>query len=141
MLISKPRSHCRCSLRCVPVKRAGKSDKPQNSPFPAPPPPPSPQKMIVFTTVGKARVVFLVLPRCRYGAYRPVCPGFTTVVYGGVPATAGHASVMSRCFPVLKIIASGEKHSNTGMYRDTTGSNLGSPWTFLVFGFRLECSD
>ena len=52
--------------------------------------------------------------------------------------TAGHASVMSRCFPVLKIIASGEKHDNTGINRDTVGSNRGSPWTFSVFVFGLK---
>ena len=45
------------------------------------------------------------------------------------------SGVMSRCFPVLKIIASAEKHDNTGMSRDTTGSNWGSPWTFSVFVF------
>ena len=64
MYILKPRSHCPGSPRCVPVKRAGKPDKQQNSP--SPPPPPPHKKMSVFTTVGKARVVFLVLPRCRY---------------------------------------------------------------------------
>ena len=132
MHILKPRSHCHGSPRGVPVKRAGKPDKPRN--FSSP-------KMIVFTTVGVARVVFLVLPRCRYGACRPVCPDFTTIVYGGVPVTAGHTSVMSRCFPLLKIIASGEKHGNTGMNRDTAGSNRGSPWTFSVFVFRLEKSN
>ena len=55
--------------------------------------------------------------------------------------TAGHASVMSRCFAVLKIIASGENHGNTRMNRDTAGSNRGLPWIFSVFALRLESSN
>ena len=142
MYILKPRSHCPGSPRCVPVKRAGKPDKPQNFPSPPPPPPPPPKKMIVFTTVGKARVVFLVLPGCRYvhaGRCTLVLLRLSTVASRRLPDTP--RNVMSRCFPVLKIIGSGEKHSNTGMYRVTTGSNWGSPWTFSVFGFRLESFD
>ena len=138
MYILKPRSHCPGSPRCVPVKRAGKPDKPQN--FPSPPPPPND----CFHNCRQSPCRFSGSTRVSLRACRPMYPGFTTVVYGGVPATAGHASVMSRCFPVLKIIGSGEKHqkhSNTGMYRVTTGSNWGSPWTFSVFGFRLESFD
>ena len=54
--------------------------------------------------------------------------------YGGVPATAGHASVMSRCFPVLKIIASGEKHNNTGMYRVLGHHRVKLGFTVDIFG-------
>ena len=132
MYILKPRSHCPGSPRCVPVKRAGKPDKPQNSP--SPPSPPPPKKNDCFHNCRQSPCRFSGSTTVSLRACRPVYPGFTTVVYGGVPATAGHASVMSRCFPVLKIIASGEKHSNTG-------SNRGSSWTFSVFGFRLDSFD
>ena len=46
--------------------------------------------------------------------------------------TGGHSSVMSRCFPVLKITASDEKHGNTGMNRDT-GVHRG-PLSVFVLG-------
>ena len=137
MSILKPRSKCTRSSRCVPVKQAGKSDKPQNSPFPPPPPHTHTKKNDCIHNCRQSP--------CRFSGSTTVSlrctqAGVPWLYYGCLRWRPGD-SVMSRCFPVLKIIASGEKHNNTGMYRDTTESNLGSPWTFSVFGFRLESSD
>ena len=88
--------------------------------------------MIVFTTVGKARVIFLVLPRCHYGACRPVCAGFTTVVYGGVLATAGHASSYVPVFPGIE---NNSKRRETNHYRDVPGHHRVKPgFTVNIFG-------
>ena len=56
MYILKPRSHCPGSPRCVPVKRAGKPDKPQNSP---PPPPPPRKKKSIGSFLFKRDVLLI----------------------------------------------------------------------------------
>ena len=75
--------------------------------------------------------------RLRHGAgqYAPVLQGKArcnlllrlSKDFGGVPVTAGHATVTSLCFTVWEIIETGENRGNTGLNRDATGPNWGSP--------------
>ena len=102
---------------------------------------------IIPTKIDRVLTV-TVLPRCSPGfgpgsttvssRYRPLCPGFTMfttvasrfipVCRGGVPVqpgvdpmTAGPATVLPRCLPVLKMLATGVNRDATGAKWDATG--------------------